>query len=611
MPASLSNPRALLLEPPLRRVLAIDAGSRCIRLLLLESNFGKLRVLRQDALDLQEEGLVSAEELKAHLQKTLSDWCRPPLALAVPQQTVVSQLVDLPPVTEAEARQLIEAETIKLGGVNESAMVYDFARVEPLAEGRQSYWVTFCQEGEIQSRVMQLGLEQHEFREITTAANALLTAWQATRPGKTDAVLVHAGAQATTLVAVRRGVGVFATSFPMAGDFFTRAIARLQKCSLEAAEALKRSTDILAGERLVKGFPEIVDGWAAELKRQLSDWKSQHPRTAGDLDNAPFVATGGAFEQPGLLEYLSTRAGLKFQRWPLERTPEALQPAIGFEIALGAALQSLGQGLQPASLVPADRRAAWRKRLGRQRFEFANTVIILALFLALGIGSWQKFSLIQRKQALVNKVQAGLESVQANNSLTTDLLGSYDTLRPLFERQQMTVDTLQSLALLQPARSNRSLWFVLLADQPSYFALPPTVAGTNKPAAGAPSEPEFGRRRDSTNATPARPGLIAELCVPEDADGARSTISLVVSNLKKSPAFARVDLLSEDLRRSMAEAKVLIPDRHFALALDFATTEFQPGVRRSKPTPGPRAAARPPGPVKSGPDAAINTVTNP
>ena len=258
-----------------------------------------------------------------------------------------------------------------------------------------------------------------------------------------------------------------------------------------------------------------------------------------------------------------------------------------------------------------DRRAAWRKRLGRQRFEFANTVIILALFLALGIGSWQKFSLIQRKQALVNKVQAGLESVQANNSLTTDLLGSYDTLRPLFERQQMTVDTLQSLALLQPARSNRSLWFVLLADQPSYFALPPTVAGTNKPAAGAPSEPEFGRRRDSTNATPARPGLIAELCVPEDADGARSTISLVVSNLKKSPAFARVDLLSEDLRRSMAEAKVLIPDRHFALALDFATTEFQPGVRRSKPTPGPRAAARPPGPVKSGPDAAINTVTNP
>lgn len=611
MPASLTNPRARLLEPPLRRVLAIDAGSRCIRLLLLESSFGKLRVLRQDALDLQEEGLVSADELKAHLQKTLGDWCRPPLALALPQQATVSQLVDLPPATEAEARQLIEAETLKLGGVNESTMVYDFTRVEPLAEGRQNYWVTFCQEGEIQSRIAQLGLEQHEFREITTAANALLTAWQATRPGKRDVILVHAGAQATTLVAVRQGVGVFATSFPMAGDFFTRAIARLQKCSAEAAEALKRSTDILTGERAVKGFPEIVDGWAAELKRQLADWKAQHPRTAGDLERATFVATGGTFEQPGLLDYLTARAGFKFERWPLDRTPEALQPAMGFEIALGTALQSLGQGAQPASLVPADRRAAWRKRLGRQRFEFANTLLLIALFLALGIGSWQKFTLIQRKQALVNKVQAGLESLQANQNLTADLLSGYDTLRPLFERQQVTVDTLQSLALLQQARSNRSLWFVLLADQQSYFTLPTTVAGTNKPAPAPTSESEFGRRRDSTNASPARPGLIAELCVPEDADSARGTISTVVSSLKKSPTFARVDLLSEDLRRSVAEAKVLIPDRHFALALDFATTEFQPGPRRPKPAPGPRTAARPLLPLKAGPEDTINTVTNP
>src|SRR5437870_5481297 len=32
-------------EPPIGRVLAVDAGSRCIRLLLLESRFGKLGVL--------------------------------------------------------------------------------------------------------------------------------------------------------------------------------------------------------------------------------------------------------------------------------------------------------------------------------------------------------------------------------------------------------------------------------------------------------------------------------------------------------------------------------------------------------------------------------------
>ncbi len=157
-------------------------------------------------------------------------------------------------------------------------------------------------------------------------------------------------------------------------------------------------------------------------------------------------------------------------------------------------------GDQSASLLPASRRAAWKERLGRQRLEFANTVMIVACLIALVFGIWQKLALIQRKQALANKVQAGLESAQANSSLTADLLNGYDALRPLFERQQMTVDTLQSLALLQQARSNRSLWFVLLADQQTYFAAPPTIAvGTARAMcimARARSGPLVGWRDD-------------------------------------------------------------------------------------------------------------------
>jgi Tfp pilus assembly PilM family ATPase len=571
------------LEPPLRRVLAVDAGSRCVRLLLLENRFGKLRVLRQNELDLQEEGLVSAEELKAQVQATLAEWGRPPLALALPQQIAVSQTVDLPPVPDDEARRLIEAETIKLSGLSESALVYDFTRLATPAENRQSFWVTFCQEGEIQSRIAQLGLDDQDFREITTAANALLTAWHAARPAKRDAVLVHAGAQCTMVVVIRNGIGVFASSFPMAGDFFTRAVARLRGGSPEAAEALKRSSNLFTGPQALPGFAENVDGWAAELKRQLSEWRGP---PAGSPEE--FIATGGAFEQPGLLDYLAARAGLKFRRWPTDTAPDTLLPAMGFEIALGVALQALGQGTQPASLLPANRRAAWKKRLARQRLEFANALLLAACFVALTLGIWQKLTLIHRKQALADKVQAGLEVAQANTALTSELLNGYDVMRPVFEHQQTTVDTLQSLALLQQARSNRTLWWVLVVDQPSYFAQPPTLAGTNKPA--APTESEFAaRRRDATNAAPARPGLIAELCVPEDADTARATLSLVVNSLKKAPVFARVDLLSEDIRRSLADPKVIFPGSHFALALDFATTEFQAAAAAKKsrtPPPG-------------------------
>lgn len=658
MTVSSSKKRVHGLEPPLRRVLAVDAGTRCIRLLLMESHFGKLRVLRQDVLDLQQEGLVATEELQAHLQKTLAQWGRPPIALVLPQAVAVSQIVDLTPVPDEEARKHIEDETIKLAGVSESALVYDFVRVAPQVDGRQSFWVTFCQESEIQNRISQLGLDRDDFREITTAANALLTVWQIRYQVRgircqvrgagcqvltpdtlhltpdtshlipSNAVLVHSGAQGTTVVVIREGTGVFAASFPMGGDFFTRAVARLKRCSNEAAEAAKLSSNLLAGAQALPGFPEIVDGWAAELKRQLAEWRNSRPQTAGAPAQFVLIASGGTFEQPGLLEYLApwsrgvgttlglvsltprgepATAGLTFQRWPTDDTAETLLPAMGFEIALGAGLQALGLSPQPVSLLPANRRAVWRQRLGRQRLEFANAVLLLVCLLVLGFGLWRKVSLIQRKQELLAKVQAGLETVQANSALTGDLLNSYKTMRPVFEQQQSTVDTLQSLALLQQARSNGAPWLVLVADQQSYFSHPPTfsLSVSNKPA-GPTLELDGGRYRESTNSAPARPGLIAELCIPDTAEGARHTLGLMVSSLKRSPTFARVDLLSEDLRRSLANTNVLVRDRHFALALDFATTEFQapPASRRPRTGTSGRSVLRSATPARTVEDAA-------
>ena len=563
----------------MRRVLAVDAGSHCIRLLLLESRFGKLRVLREEALDLRQEGLLAAEELKAHLQAKVAEWGRPPLALALPQDIAVSQIVELPPVQDAEARQLIEAETVKLGGVSESVMTYDFVRVPMLAENRQSFWVTFCREGEIQSRISQLGLDDEDFREITTAASALLTAWHVVQSENRDAILVHAGAQNTTIVAIHNGVGVFAASFPMAGDFFTRAIARLLPSTPEMAEGLQRSRNLLAGDEALPGFAEIVDGWAAELKRQLGEWRGPAFEVSGKL-----FATGGLFEQPGLCDYLAEHARLRFQRWPTGCVPAALRVPAGFEIALGTALQALGKGAQPASLLPENRRRTWKKRLVRQRLELANGLLLAACFLMLGLGIWHKLALIQSHQAMADKVQAGLNILQETSVLTRDLLKAYDESRPLFERQQQTMDTLQSLALLQSARSNRSLWYVLVADQQSYFTQMPTVKSSNQPPTATVAHESDSWRREVTNTSAARPGLIAELCVPEDAIAARSALSAVVNSLKKMPVFDRVDVLPEDLRRNLADPKIIVPERHFALVLDFSATQFQAAsVGKSRP----------------------------
>ncbi|HWX22344.1 MAG TPA: hypothetical protein VN578_20785 [Candidatus Binatia bacterium] len=633
-------------RPPVRRVLALDGGSRRFKLLLAESAFGRLRVLKEELIDLQAEGLVAGEEIKAHLQKRLEEWGQPPLALVLPQHLCISQVLELPLAPDSEVEKLIADETIKLSGVSESRIVYDFVRTETSRRNRQQFWVTFCQEGAIRERIAGLGVEQEELCEVTTTASALIAAYRAARPLSSRAILVHLGAQATVVVIVLAGQGAFATSFPMGGDFFTRALARQMKCSEETAESLKHEQDFFSGE-----FTAVVDGWVAELKRQLSEWFEHNPvaeapkpgfLTSGEpvspeatpvasghaeaaVGAFEMIGSGGGFEQPGLLAHLKT-AGLELEPWPgkgarssgtagpsqeeargaapvtagqsrgpaLRSRPEMVYPGKGFEIAFGAALQALGYSPQPVSLLPEDYRLAWQKRLNRQRVELASAVLAILCFLALALGTWNKLSLIRTKTALWTKVQAGLHDVEANEALTSELLGEYEKLRPIFAAQQNTTDTLKTLALLEQSRASRNAWFVLLADQQSYFSRPPVVQ-TNPPvrkdllglATETPRPSLAGYRATATGVTnlaPARPGLIAELCVPGEAEPARHTLSELVNGLKQQALFAKVDLLSDDLHRNLADPKVLVPDRHFVLALDFAEADFQ------QPSPGKRPA---------------------
>ena len=65
----------------------------------------------------------------------------------------------------------------------------------------------------------------------------------------------------------------------------------------------------------------------------------------------------------------------------------------------------------------------------------------------------------------------------------------------------------------------------------------------------------------------------------------------MVKRFKRQPLFAKADLLSDDLRRNLADPKVLVPDRRFVLELDFANADFQQPVRLKKPLAPPSRSA--------------------
>ncbi|HZR18021.1 MAG TPA: cell division protein FtsA [Verrucomicrobiae bacterium] len=597
-------------RPPVRQVVALDGGSRRFKVLLAEIDFGRVRILKEEALDLQAEGLVSPEEIKSHLHEFLDRWGRPPLALTLPEHVSTSQILDLPPAPDSEVDKLIGEESIKLSGVSESRIVYDFAPSEINSGARHQFWVTLCQEGEIRERIARLGIEHDDLCEVTTTANALISAYRAAAPSSRRSILIHLGAQTTVVVIVLAGQGVFATSFQMGGDFFTRALARHQNLSEDRAEALKREKNLLAGSDASAEFRSAVEGWVSELKGQLAEWFKQNPGAAAATPAFELIASGGGFDQPGLLEYLRTQ-GMPMRPWPAGPEPEEDMPGKGFEVAYGTALQALGHVPHPISLLPQDYRQAWQKRLTRQRFDLASALLIVVCLLVLGLGTWRKLSLFNTKQALLDKVQAGQTAVDANDSFMTDLMAEYESLRPVLAAQQSSLDTLKTLALLQQSRSNRSFWYILLADQQSYFSQPPALLSTNRPAKtnllAATLEPARlgplvvrAPTASLTNSVPARPGFIAELIVPGDAEASRQALSELVNSLKQQRLFSKVDLLSDDLRRNLADSKVTVTDRDFVLAMDFAETDFQQPAhwRRSAssaPTrPASRRPARPP-----------------
>jgi len=551
---------------PARRVIAIDAGSHSFKVMLFEELFGRVRVLRHELIDLQEEGLLSAGEINKHLQNVLREFGSHPVALVLPQHRSLSQVIDLPAAIGEEVRHLIEEETVKLSGLSESAIAFDYAPMTPFGKNQNPFWVTLCQESEILGQVSRLGLGEEEVCEVTTTANALAAAYRVLQPAADRVVLVDLGASNTVMTILDSGQAVHGGSFPFGSDSFTDEIAAQRDCSFQSAETLKCTQNLVAPAEGPAPLTKKVDGWHRELERMVKEWLAEQGEPPAALESFRVALCGGGALQPGLIEYLNQRGPMRFNAWPEGRDVKANLPSGRFVVAFGAALQALGMNPQPASLLPVELRAVWKKHRSLELLHSVSAMILVLAALVLAFGTWQKSRLANHKKMLLAQSQAALEKTHSTESLTTLLAQQYETLRPILQRQKETWDALRTLALLQQVRSNRNFWYVLLADQRSYFATRP-ISQTNLPTAQTGS---------ATNPPPQKYSFVAELCVPEEPEAMRRVVSQLVTDLKRHPLFRNVDALSAEWRRNLVDPKLLIQDRSISLELELAANEFLP-----------------------------------
>lgn len=566
MAAPLTQSRARSRIPllPCKRLLAIDPGNQCLKLLVVEETFGRLYIRHQELVEVPSGGALSEEEAMRHAQELIFELGDDPVALAVPHDRALSQLVDLPPTDATEARRLIEQETVKLSGLGESNIVFDYTALRPFGRHGNPFWVTLCREEEVQRQVDRCGLAHLDLCEVTTTANALMAAGLAANLAGQLVAMVDFGSTTTTVVIIDDGQGVEAAQFLIGGDALTEALATQQGTSLEEAENRKRGLDLARDAVNAAVVKPVLREWLAELRRVLTEWLKDQGRADVPLEDFRIVLSGGGSLQPGLIEHLQQAGPLRFELWPASGWDSA--PGSRFAVAYGAAIQALGRSRQPVSLLPAQVQRFWR---GHHSVNLLHSLIVFLLavaVVAIGFGTWQKHELVSSKEALLAQSREALVKAQRIQDSTLQLRQRYERLQPGLERQQNTTDVLQTLALLQQVRSNQNFWFVLLSDLPSYESASAWGASNGPVAAPAASASQGS----------VRAGFLAEVTLPEQGEAMRRMLSQLVADLRSAHLFSNVDLLPADRRRALVDPALVLPDRHFTLALELPVDRLPP-----------------------------------
>lgn len=572
-PPSPSPLRILAGILPTRRLLAVDAGSRTVKIILVEEFLGRTRILQQKLLEPASEDDDSREDCLLRVRALLHQVGDCPVALALPHYRALSQVLDLPSTEPEDVQAAITEESSKLSGLGESAIIHDFSALNPFSHYSNPFWVTFCQEGEVQNQIGRCGLGDLDLCEVTTTANALVAAYQFAQPDLTQpTALVDIGAMGTLVTLLLNGQPAYAASFAMGTELWAEILAHHESLPLNKARS-KLTQSGFQNPQPNSPLPKALTRWETELNRLLQEWILEHPNLKLQTSSFTCILSGGGSELPNLLETLQPTSQLNFAPWPQNPSEDHVSPR--FTTALGAALHALGKANQPASLLPHETRRYWRQSHFLQLLQSLLLATLCLLGITLGIATWHLSQLDKERRADLQTSRTSLNIARSVASLHDNLQKNYQRVRPILERQRETLDTLNTLSLLQQARSNQAFWYVLFSTKRDYYTAKP-LPSTNPPPTLSTS--------NSIPYLPQRPGYIVELSIPETGETGRRIVSQLATNLRSSQQFLTVDSLPDDRRRPLADPEITLPEGHFALDLEslpnpFTTTDTSPQRR--------------------------------
>lgn len=509
------------------RVLIIDPGESATLIVVAERILGSIQVRHHVSIPVH---LGPPEQLVPETIAQLRLEYEPiRVVLIVPQSETVSQRISL---KNESIEDFVAKESNRFHEIEGTLPVFDHQSLNEKSEN--AYWLTYCQPHVIEQRLKHLGLRLEEIDDVTSAAQGFWGFFETVHNKRGTSYVIDVGRRHSSIMGIEEGKPSFATSF---------------------SSPLQLKNETLTHEALTHWFQRLREAPAAlhGLPQQTLRFEDKHQI---------ILAGDEALLQP-IEEGFTKRTGASPQ---FARPQAEISSAPGeFNIALGVARASLGPSSLHISLLPKEQRNRRDQRLIWSYLRGWSTAIALTTILLLLVGTWQKFTLFQFKDDLLQDTNMAIDKMLNTKQTLIDFADQYERVRPILRFQQETTELIETLAALSEHSQDPSYWLVLLADNDSYTTK--TTGATNE-THGLLLSSQSTQLREN-------PGFVAEFSFVNEGEVMRTKLTALVNRLNDTQIYANVDTLPEDVRRPLANTNVVLNNRHVALSLQRHRNYFE------------------------------------
>lgn len=354
----------------------IDVGQCALKAIKLQAAGDKVEILAYEVIE--HDKILSHPEvdvpsmIRAALEKLVAkhDMKGDLVAVAVPGQQTLSRFTKLPPVEMKKIPDIVRFEAGQQIPFDMDEVVWDYQTFTEPDSPDVEVGIFAIRKELIRAHIdffTGVGIEP---MLAQAAPLALYNAVRFDRPSNEKAtILLDIGAQATDLIVMERN-SIWSRPVPIGGNAFTEALVKGFRLSHAKAEQLKRTAATTQHARpIFQAMRPVFADLISEVQRSIGFYTATHRES----QIARILGVGNAFRLPGLQKFMQQNLQIEVDRLssfaratmgPGANAAEFSEAAASMPVALGLAVQALGQGAITSNLLPPEivKQIVWRKK---------------------------------------------------------------------------------------------------------------------------------------------------------------------------------------------------------------------------------------------------------